>query len=123
MTLEEVRDALGATEPDYPLIAREFGAAAIPFLRQLVVSDDRRIAAKAVYLAAMLNDTWSVQTAATQASEYTRVAAAGAAPDLEPSEAVTILDKLWDDPDATVRGVAERIVANNPGIGRLFPRR
>lgn len=115
LTLDDIRDALGATEPDYPRLVAEIGAEAIPFLRQLIVFEDRRVAAKAVYLGALLGDVACVRTAAKQASEYLRVAAVGAAADLGPSEATTVLNMLSNDPDGLVRGVARRYMETTSG--------
>jgi hypothetical protein len=116
-TLADVRDALGATEPDYPRLAAELGVAAIPLLQQLVLSPKRSVAAKAVYLGALLGDAGCAISAARQPSEFVRIAAVGAAGSLSPGmafapggpgAAATILRHLSNDPDPLVRGAAQR---------------
>ena len=123
LTLAELHDALGATEPDYPGLAEKFGSEAIQFLRELVLSDDMRIATKAVHLASELGDAWCVKRAAKQPHESLRIAAAAAASYLEPAAAATILSQLKSDADPEVRSVASRYVAENPRIGQIILRR
>ena len=110
LTLADVQDALGAVEPEYPTLAAEFGAAAIPFLRQLAVSDDIRIATKAVHLAALLGDEQGVAAAATQPYERVQIAAVAAATDLPVPAAGRILSRAAADPRPAVRAVAGRYI-------------
>lgn len=113
MTIEEIRDALGATEPDYPRLAAEFGTEGLTHLRNLVLSDDARVATKAVYLVAMIKDPLSVeilQAAAKLPNDRMRVAVGAAAADLDIMAAARILARLLKDGDAGVRGIAMRSV-------------
>lgn len=123
MTIEEIRDALGATEPDYPRLAAEFGAEALTHLRNLVLSGDARVATKAVYLVAMIKEPQSVeilQTAARLPNERIRVAVGAAAADLDIIAAARILAGLLKDADAGVRGIAKRTVDAGQGIKGLI---
>jgi hypothetical protein len=123
VTLDDIRDALGAPEPDYSRLAGELGANALPLLRQLVLSGDARIANKAIHLVAMIpsNMTESIlQEAAKFPNERIRVAVSAAAASLEPQAAARVLTTLLQDSDSMVRKIAARSVEANHAIEQLI---
>jgi HEAT repeat protein len=123
MTLEEVRDALGATEPDYVKLAQELGADVLPILKEVIASGDVRAASKAVYLAAMIKSPLSVDIlleAATQPQERIRVAVSAAALDLDLRDAARVLARSLKDMDGMVRAVATRSVEASTSLKALI---
>ncbi|HEX7241624.1 MAG TPA: HEAT repeat domain-containing protein [Longimicrobiaceae bacterium] len=105
MTLEQVRAALEAIEPDYPALAR-LGADAFPHLQTLARDPDPLLASKAVYLAGMIRDARSaevVRTGAQSPDPRVRIAAASAARNLPAAEASAVLTTLVGDADLGVR--------------------
>ena len=123
-TIESIRDALGATEPDYPRLASEFGVDGMALLKNLVESGDVAIATKAIYLATMIGGSEAIdilQRAAELPNERIRVAVSAAAADLDPVAAAAILATLMKDEDGIVRGVALRSIKARQAIKDLFP--
>lgn len=119
MTIEEIRDALGATEPDYPRLAAELGVDSLTQLKSLVLSDDVRIASKAVYLAAMIKGPMSAEilrAAAGLPNQRMRVAVGAAAADLDLKAGAELLGRLLKDADAGVRHIAMRSIETVKGF-------
>jgi hypothetical protein len=110
VTMEQVRAALDADEPDYPAAARHYGPEAAPLLAQLVREADPLLASKAAYLASLLGDAAAnvVAAAAEHVDPVVRVASAAAAGNLSAKAAEPALDTLLDDPDVGVRKAALR---------------
>ncbi len=124
LTLGIVRDALEAEEPDYAMLAVDFGPPALPHLEQLTRSPDIRIAAKAVYLAAMIAGPLSasiLQTAAQLSDPRMRIAATAAAIDLGAPAAREIWKLLLTDPDPGVKRLVLTSVAADRNISMLIP--
>jgi hypothetical protein len=120
MTFDDLCDALGAFEPDYPRLAAEWGGPdGVKHLRTLVSSNDWGLAAKAAYLAALIGDKESVEIASNAQNQYVRVAAAAAAPDLSFTESMAILRQLSTDPNPRVNAVANRVAASNTRVSHL----
>src|SRR3954462_14341636 len=96
-SLDEVRRKLDKDELDYPELAGELGAEAIPELETLVAEDDPRIASKAAYLAALISDSSSKQVVAMAAGsrhDVVRVSAAAALALLPADDATDIAEQL-----------------------------
>lgn len=113
VTMEDVRRALDPDEVDYAA-ASQLGAEALPFLMELVQGEDPGMAAKAAYLAAVLEGGLSEQVVAVAAASSDariRVAAANAASMLAPEPASRVLDTLLLDDDAGVQKLALRSVS------------
>jgi HEAT repeat protein len=109
--LDEVRRELDKDELDYPKVASELGAEAIPELEALVAEDDPRIASKAAYLAALISDPGSKQVVAMAAGsrhDVVRVSAAAALALLPAEDTTEIAEQLLTDPDTGVRARAAR---------------
>ena len=112
-TLDDVRAALGAIEPNYPALAAELGPEALPHLAALARDADPLLASKAVYLASLIKDRRAagvVREGAKSAHAQVRVAAAAAAENLTAASASTVLLPLVADADAGVRKTALRRV-------------
>lgn len=112
VTLEQVKQALSAIEPNYPELAR-LGPEALPHLRTLVAGADPGLASKAAYLASLIRDGSSAEIVAQAAGSRqveVRVAAAAAAKNLPPPEASRLLTRLVGDTDVGVRKTALKSV-------------
>lgn len=108
ISMEQVRAALDPEEPRYSRAA-DFGPEALPFLEQLIDGDDVMLAAKATYLAGVIDGERSealLKKAAQSAEPVVRVAAAGAARGLRSELAGHVLLSLLGDEDFGVRKVA-----------------
>lgn len=108
ISMQQVRAALDPDEPRYEQAA-QLGHAALPFLRQLIEGDDPALAAKATYLAGMIDGPdveTLLLTAARSNQTLVRVAAAGSARRLRGEPASRVLLSLLDDTDVGVRKVA-----------------
>jgi HEAT repeat protein len=109
--LDEIRRELDKDELDYPTLALELGADALPALHALVTEDEPRIAPKAAYLAALIAGPTSdqvVRLASRSRHEVVRVAAAAAVAELPADQATEIAESLLTDPDVGVRARAAR---------------
>ncbi len=110
--MDQVRRALDPEEPDYEKGAR-LGPEALPHLAALVESGDTLLASKAAYLASLIDGAQAgeiVQAAARSEDAVLRVAAAGAAVNLEPDARERVLENLIEDPDPGVTKVARQAV-------------
>jgi len=106
--MREVRAALDPEEVDYPK-AKRLGAAAIPFLMELVQGGDLGLASKATYLASLIKNEQSVavlEAAMAREEPVLKAAAASGIRNLSVAHADRILDRLKDDPDIGIRKVA-----------------
>jgi len=115
ITMKDVRTWLDAEEVDYNK-AKTLGAAALPFLMELVQGGDLGLASKATYLTSLIKSPKSAAVlakAAARSEPVVRVAAASAIRNLSEVQAGKLLDLLKDDPDAGIRKVmlksAERL--------------
>jgi HEAT repeat protein len=107
ITMRDVRKWLDAEEVEYTK-AKRLGAAAIPFLMELVQGGDLGLASKATYLASLIDSEQSVavlETAVSSNEPILRSAAASGIRNLPEAQAERILDQLKDDPDAGIRKV------------------
>ena len=107
VTMKDVRAWLDADEVDYSK-AKRLGAAAIPFLMELVQGGDLGLASKATYLASLIKSEQTeavLKTAAARNEPVLRVAAASALRNLPEVQAGRVLDLLINDPDAGIRKV------------------
>jgi hypothetical protein len=108
VTMQDVRAALDPEEVDYET-AKGLGAAAIPFLMELVQGGDLGLASKATYLASLIGDEQSVgvvEAAAARNEPVLKIAAASGIRNLSVAHADRMLGLLKDDPDIGVRKVA-----------------
>lgn len=108
MTMAQVRAILDPEEPNYAKAA-QLGAAAIPFLEQLIQGSDVMLAAKAAYAASLIQAPGAatlVKAATEHDATVVRVAAAAAARNLEGAQASEVLMPLIQDADVGVRKVA-----------------
>jgi HEAT repeat protein len=113
MTMQEVLARLDTDEPDYAALAT-LGPEAVPHLKVLVRSDDPGIAAKAAYLASMIESDEStdvIEAASASPHDIVRVAAAAGMRNLAPARAGPTVERLLDDKDAGVRKQALHAVA------------
>lgn len=108
-TTDEVRREIDKDEPNYPELAGKLGAEALPALHALVLEDDPRFAAKAAYLAGVIDggaDSAAIVDQAAQSRHHSiRVAAAAALPSVGEGAADTA-HRLLADPDVGVRARA-----------------
>jgi hypothetical protein len=112
ITLEQLRSALNAIEPNYPELAR-LGGDAFPHLEVLARDPDPLLASKAVYLASLIRHPSAagvVREGARSDRPQVRIAAAAAAGNLPAPEASALLTGLVGDPDLGVRKTALRSV-------------
>ncbi|HEX6340711.1 HEAT repeat domain-containing protein [Umezawaea sp.] len=107
-TFEQVRAALIAEEPDYRRAA-ELGVEALPHLKSMVEGGEPMLAAKAAYLAGLIDDERSVDVllaAAAHPDPTVRVAAASSTRNLPPSAAEVVRETLDADDDPGVRAMS-----------------
>lgn len=107
ITMKDVRVWLDADEVDY-VNAKELGPEAIPFLMELVQSEDLGLASKATYLASLIKTEQSVavlEAAVARNEPVLRVAAASAIRNLPEIQAERLLDLFTTDQDAGIRKV------------------
>lgn len=110
---EQIIAFLRQDELNYPEAASKFGAEAIPFLNELVKSDDENLASKAAYLASYIGNEGSADVMAVAAASRhapVRVAAAYGAQMLKPALAEKVLKSSIADADPGVLKVAMRSV-------------
>jgi HEAT repeat protein len=108
ITMKDVRAWLDPEEPNYAGAAKALGAAALPFLLELVRGGDLGLASKAASLASMIPSDKSVdvlEAAAATSEPVLRVAAAAGLGRLKPAHAERLLDRLKTDADPGVRKV------------------
>ncbi|POH74772.1 hypothetical protein [Arthrobacter glacialis] len=113
LTMEDVLRALDPDEVDYAA-ASQLGPDALPFLMTLVQGQDPGLAAKAAYLAAVVEGELServVTAAAASGDVRVRVAAAHAASMLAAEPASRVLGTLLLDSDAGVQKLALKSVS------------
>ena len=92
-------------ELDYPAGAAKFGKAALPFISELINSNDESLATKAAYLAGYIKDSsvkGILQKAASHSLATVRIAAAFGAQNMDAKSGQAILDKSMDDSDPGV---------------------
>jgi len=116
VSMTDVRRALDPDEVDYPAAAA-LGEEALPHLRTLVETGDPGIAAKAAYLAGLINGGPSesiVALAASHADARVRASAASAASHLDDQATERVLTDLVLDEDAGVQKLALSSVPAQP---------
>jgi hypothetical protein len=116
VSMTDVRRALDPDEVDYPAAAA-LGDEALPHLRTLVETGDPGIAAKAAYLAGLINGGPSesiVALAASHADARVRASAASAASHLDDQATERVLTDLVLDEDAGVQKLALGSVPAQP---------
>jgi HEAT repeat protein len=118
VTLEDVVRVIGPVEADLNQAAAGLGVEALPHLRALVRGPDPIFAAKATYVAGLLqygDGSEIVREAATRPDKMVRVAVISALQFLSEEEADTILPGLLTDADAEIRQLAIEAAAFHPG--------
>jgi len=123
ITMQQVMARLDTDEPDYAALAT-LGQEAVPHLKVLVQSEDPGIAAKAAYLASLIESDESmevIEAATASPHETVRVAAAAGLRNLTAAQAGPAVERLLDDQDAGVRKQAIRAVADL-GMSGLEPK-
>lgn len=123
LTKQEVIRRLGADEPNYKMLA-QMGAEAVPHLAALINGEDLGIAAKATYLASVMQTDEGIEalmTAATSPHPVVRVAAAAGLRNVADAKAVRLAERLLEDRDAGVRKLAVRAVSRL-GLSVLEPK-
>jgi len=116
VSMTDVRRALDPDEVDYPAAAA-LGEEALPHLRTLVETGDPGIAAKAAYLAGLINGSHSesiVALAASHDDARVRASAASAASHLDNEATDRVLTDLVLDQDAGVQKLALNSVPAQP---------
>jgi HEAT repeat protein len=109
VSMEDVVRQLSPDEADLRQAAAALGREALPFLETLVRGPDTMLAAKAVHVAAWLQDPRSVsvlELAAASQHKMVRVAAATAAARLAQDQASSVFVSLLADEDAECRRIA-----------------
>ena len=123
VTKQEVIQRLGAHEPNYKKLA-QMGPDAVPHLAALIHGDDLGLAAKAVYLASVIQTSDAIDlmaAAAASSHDIVRLAASSGLLNLSGEPAARLAERLLDDPDAGVRKVARR-AASRLGLSALAVR-
>lgn len=123
ITMQQVLRQLDPEEPDYPALSA-LGPEAVPHLAALVQGQDPGVAAKAAYLASLIESDDSmavVSAAAASPHDSVRVAAAFGLRNLAPAQALTAAERLLDDRDVGVRKEALRAVSEL-GLATLAPK-
>lgn len=116
VSMTDVRRALDPDEVDYAAAAA-LGEEALPHLRALVETGDPGIAAKAAYLAGLINGSNSesvVALAASHADARVRASAASAASHLDDQATERVITDLVLDEDAGVQKLALNSVPAQP---------
>lgn len=112
-TNDQILAFLRQDELNYPEAAEKFGATALPFLSELVNSDDENLASKAAYLAGYIadeNNADVISAAASSRHTPVRIAAAYSAQMLKSAKAESILKTSLEDIDTNVLKTAMRSV-------------
>jgi HEAT repeat protein len=113
VTMADLRAQLDPEEVDYER-ARQLGSDAIPSLMQLVQGGNLGLAAKAAYLASLIESEHAadvLETAAASPEPVVWVAAASGLRNVRDTTAARILERVRTDPDAGARKVAVQSVA------------
>jgi len=113
ITMQQILARLDTDEPEYAALAA-LGPEAIPHLKVLVRSDDPGIAAKAAYLATLINTDESadiMEAASASPHETVRVAAAAGMRNLTAAKAGPWVERLLDDSDPGVRKQALQTIS------------
>lgn len=113
MTLEQLRDQLGAIEPDDSIYG-EIGSSEIPLLEQLLQDQEAWMSSRAIFALSKVPDTRAVtilSRAAVDPRQEVRVAVAASVGNLRPSDANDILIQLLDDTNLGVRKFAVQSVS------------
>jgi HEAT repeat protein len=121
VTREHVFDVIAPDEPDY-LTASWLGPDALPHLRYFVETGSPGLAARATYLAGLIdhpNAAPVIEAAANSRTPHVRAAAALGARNLSHGLADTVLLKLLDDDHRAVRTAALKAVPEQPGRALL----
>lgn len=116
VSMTDVRRALDPDEVEYAAAAA-LGEEALPHLRALVETGDPGIAAKAAYLAGLINGSHSesvVALAASHADARVRASAASAASHLDDQATERVITDLVLDEDAGVQKLALNSVPAQP---------
>jgi HEAT repeat protein len=117
VTMQQVRAALDPDEPRYGEASR-LGPESLPHLQDLVSgSAGTGLAAKAAYLASLVEGADAVQVvtdAAASTDPIVRAAAAGALQNLSAADQVSVARTLLDDDDSGVRKTALASLAASP---------
>jgi HEAT repeat protein len=123
ITKQEVIRRLGAVEPKYTELAK-MGPEAVPHLAALINGEDLGFAAKATYLASVIQTDEAIDAlsvAATSPHRIVRVAAAAGLGNVRDPRAISLAQRLLDDEDAGVRKFAVR-AASRLGLSELEPK-
>lgn len=102
---DELLAFLRQDELDYPAAALKFGAAALPFLKELIASSDENLAMKAAYLVGYIEGDAAdqiLEEAAATGSVPIRVAAAFGAQKRNSAAAEAILKRSLEDSSPSV---------------------
>lgn len=111
--MSQVKAALEPEEPDYDKAAK-LGPDALPHLRKLVKDDDPLMAAKATFLAGLIDEEGSgdiVALAAQSDQVVVRVAAANSAANVADADSA-IFEELLADNDLGVRKAAVKSIGS-----------
>ena len=123
ITKQEVIKRLGADEPKYAALAK-MGPEAVPHLRALIKGDDMGLAAKATYLASVIQTEEAIEAltdAVMSPHAIIRVAAAAGLGNLSARRAIPLAERLLEDKDAGVRKFAVR-AASKVRLSALEPK-
>ena len=123
ITKQEVIKRLGADEPKYATLAK-MGPDAVPHLAALMNGEDLGLAAKATYLASVIQTEEAIEAltaAAMSPHAIIRVAAAAGLGNVSGRRAIPLAERLLEDKDAGVRKFAVR-AASRLGLGALEPK-
>jgi HEAT repeat protein len=113
ITMQQILARLDTDEPEYAALAA-IGPEAVPHLKVLVRSEDPGIAAKAAYLATLIESDESadvMEAASASPHETVRVAAAAGMRNLTAAKAGPWVERLLDDSDPGVRKQALQTVS------------
>ncbi len=114
LTLQVVRARIDLDEVNYPELAADLGADALPHLQTLAAGRDPMVASKAAYLAAMIggpNAMPVLEVAERRVEPEVRVAVASALRHVDEQQAETIADRLLSDADIGVRKMTVKAVS------------
>jgi HEAT repeat protein len=120
--VNSVKRLLDSDEPDYAAVVR-LGAAALPALGRLIAGSDVRLAAAAASATGLMRHPGASQTlgrAARNASPVVRLAAAGAARNMQGPDINRLLHTLLADADHGVRKFAIKAAVARPGDTALL---